>query len=207
MAKIHPDDTKNAFWALGKCLGELIFWAKNPLPQNTSSDGWREAFRIDIRDKGDRARDVAPDDATRNQVTSSRSLAAELIRLLNSCPELNCTPCPNWSHTDQKTVNQLADLQELFARIGDGERPKPPGTQPTNGAVREYSPWIGAPEMIVLMKSNGIRGTVERTITRKKQDWQAESQAGTNNRLIRFKLSTRSELGIKYPPAWDEHEG
>ena len=205
MAKIHPAEPRYAFWEWAKCLGELIFWAKEPDPETTTWDGWHEAFRIAIQDKGDRARDAAPDDVTRNQVLRSRSLAAALVRMLNQLTDLNCTSCRNWSHVDQQVVNQLVDLQSQFARIGDGERPEPPAPQSTNGV--EYSPWIGSPEMIRLMKTNGIRGLGERNITRRKQDWQAESQVGTNNRLFRFKLSTLTELGISYPAEWNKPEG
>ena len=58
-----------------------------------------------------------------------------------------------------------------------------------------------------MMLDNGIRGTGERNITRKKQEWQAESQAGTNNQLFRFQLSTLTALGIKYPAEWNQPEG
>ena len=73
--------------------------------------------------------------------------------------------------------------------------------QKTSG---DYSPWIDSPKMIALMKANCIRGTSDRNIGRKKQAWQAESQVGTNNQLFRFKLSILRQLGITYPPEWDD---
>lgn len=77
-------------------------------------------------------------------------------------------------------------------------------SQPPKVAVREYSPWIGSPEFIVMMKDNGIRGTGERNITRKKTEWQAESQVGTHSRLFRFVLRSLRDLGITYPAEWDK---
>jgi hypothetical protein len=67
----------------------------------------------------------------------------------------------------------------------------------------DFSPWIGAPEFISLMKLNGGRGNSESTITRKKKEWEAKSQPGSNDQLFHFQLSKLRELGIKYPPEWD----
>ncbi len=120
MAKI-PAEHSHAFWAWAKCVGEIIFWATNPDAETTSGDGWREHFRNDIRDKGDRARDASPDDVTRNQVSRSRSLASQLVRMLNETSELNASPCRNWSQVDRFVVEQLAELQSHFAKLGDGE--------------------------------------------------------------------------------------
>ncbi len=120
---MHDNDKQsNAFWAWAKCLGGLIFWAMEPDAETTTTDGWLEAVRSDIRDNGDLARDAAPDDVTRKQVIRSRSLALDLVRRLNHVPELNRTSCRNWSLVDQKIVTSLADLQERFAKLGDGEQ-------------------------------------------------------------------------------------
>ena len=81
----------NAFWGWAKCLDELSFWAREPDPTTTMRDGWREAFRNDIRDKGDLARDAAPDDVTHDQVIRSRTLALKLVRLLNESPTVTAT--------------------------------------------------------------------------------------------------------------------
>lgn len=72
-----------------------------------------------------------------------------------------------------------------------------------------YSPWIGSPELIPIMKSNNIkaankRGDSDRTISRVKKRWGAEPQKGTNYRSFRFKLATLNELGISYPPKWND---
>ena len=122
MATIHPAEPTFAFWTWAKCLAELINWAREPDPETTSRDGWREAFKNDIRDKGNRAQDAATDSATRNQVSRSRSLAVQLVRMLSEWTEVNGTPCVNWSHVDLQVVNQLADLQSRFALLGDGSQ-------------------------------------------------------------------------------------
>ena len=106
-----------------------------------------------------------------------------------------------------------SDVQRLKVALKDEQErlatESPTGDKPTDpsGAKhaekKEHSPWIGSPEMISLMKSNGIKGTSDRSIGRKKMTWRAESQAGTNNQLFRFKLSMFQELGIKYPSEWD----
>lgn len=141
---IIPAEPSTVFRAWAKCLGELIFWATNPDAGSTSRDGWREHFRDDIRDKGDRARDASPDDVTRNQVSRSRSLAAGLIRLLNSCPELNSTSCRNWSQVDRLVVEQLAELQAVFAKLGDGKLQAHIGVKPplATTKARKNLDWI-----------------------------------------------------------------
>ena len=55
--------------------------------------------------------------------------------------------------------------------------------QPTNGAVREYSDWIGSPELIVMMTDNGIRGTG--------QNYEAESDRWAN---FRERIAERLEV-------------
>ena len=128
---IIPAEPSTIFWTWSRLLGELIFWATDPDPATTTSDGCREQFRNDIRDKGDRARDASPDDVTRNQVIRSRSLALQLVRMLNETPELNATPCRNWSQVDRLVVEQLAELQSQFAKLGDGKGNEPPAQRPT----------------------------------------------------------------------------
>jgi len=120
MRKIHPADPSTVFWFWSQCLEDLIGWATDPDPEVISTDGWREHFRNDIRDKGNRARDASPDGVTRNQVTRSRRLASRLVRMLNETPELNERPCRNWSQVDRLVVEQLADLQVVFANVSDG---------------------------------------------------------------------------------------
>lgn len=134
---IHRAEPAAAFWYWAKCLGELLFWAKNPAPSITSQAGWLEAFREDLQRKGDRARDAAADATTRNQVTRSRSLALEVVRLLNENPELNDTPCRDWSHSDRQTVDQLVDLQSRFATLGDGPAVNQHGNEPSVIPARE----------------------------------------------------------------------
>lgn len=120
MAKKHPAEPSTAFWAWSRCIGDLIAFATDPDAETTSSDGWREAVKIDMHDKGDRARDAAPDDANRNQVIRSRKLASQLVRMLNETPELNGVSCRNWSQIDRQVVEQLAELQAVFVKFGDG---------------------------------------------------------------------------------------
>ena len=55
--------------------------------------------------------------------------------------------------------------------------------QPTNGAVREYSDWIGSPELIVMMTDNEIRGTG--------QNYEAESDRWAN-----FRERIAERLGV-----------
>lgn len=74
-----------------------------------------------------------------------------------------------------------------------------------------YSPWIITPELIPIMQTNNIkaanrRGYSDRSITRIKNRWKAESQAGSNNRRFRFKLATLNEQGINYPKEWDKEK-
>ena len=121
-------EPSTVFWMWSQCLGDLVCWATDPDP---ASDGWREQFRNDIRDKGDRARDASPDDVTRNQVIRSRSLALQLVRMLHEWPEVNSTPCRNWSQVDRIVVEQLAELQAVFAKLGDGKGNEPPAQRPT----------------------------------------------------------------------------
>lgn len=117
-----PADSATAFWFWAKCLGELVFWAKSPLPERTTRPEWLDAYRADLQDKGDRARDAATDDATRNQVVRSRSLALGLARLLNECSELNNTPCRSWPAIERQPVEELQELRRLFAQLVDGEQ-------------------------------------------------------------------------------------
>lgn len=162
-------------------------------------------MKRDIDEGGTLARDDSPDDITRNQVTRSQSLALQLVRMLNECGDLNAVPCRNWSAVDRQTVEQLAELQAIFARIGDGVcDEQSTGRERANGS--EYSPWIDSPKMIEMMKANGIRGTSDAGIKRTKKTWQAEAQTGSNNQRFRLKLSTLDELGIKYPAEWNTSE-
>ena len=119
VAKIDSHETSMAFHLWATCLSEFLFWAREPDPETTSRDGWREAFKNDIRDKGNRARDAAPDDVTRNQFSRSRSLTADLVRMMHDAPELNCTSCRNWSQPGQRIVNQLGDLQLQVAKLSE----------------------------------------------------------------------------------------
>lgn len=81
--------------------------------------------------------------------------------------------------------------------------------QDQNSATNSiWSPWIVSPELIGIMKSNGIsaankRGYSDRTITRVKKTWGAEPQAGSHNRRFRFKLSQLREIGVNYPTEWN----
>jgi hypothetical protein len=68
---------------------------------------------------------------------------------------------------------------------------------------KEHSPWIDAPKMIELMRANAIRGKSDSTITRKKSEWKAEFQQGSNSQLFRFKLAHLRKLGITFPREWD----
>lgn len=143
MAKIHPAEPSTVFWAWSSCIRDLIGWATDPDPEVMSTDGWREHFRNDIRDKGDRARDASPDDVTRNQVTRSRSLASQLVRMLNETPELNATPCRNWSQVDRLVVEQLAELQAAFAKFSDGTtQAVATPQQPVWSIARSPSDWL-----------------------------------------------------------------
>ncbi len=130
------DKQSNAFWAWAKCLGELIFWAGEPDAETTTRDGWREAFRIDIQDKGDRALDAAPDDVTRNQVIRSRSLACDLVRMLNTCGDLNSVPCRNWPTTERNIVEELTKLKSRFAELGYGEQRAEPVAVTATGSTK-----------------------------------------------------------------------
>jgi len=148
MRKIHPADPSTVFWFWSQCLEDLIGWATDPDPEVISTDGWREHFRNDIRDKGNRARDASPDGVTRNQVTRSRRLASRLVRMLNETPELNERPCRNWSQVDRLVVEQLADLQVVFAKVSDGTTKvvavvaTPQRQQPVWSIARSPSDWI-----------------------------------------------------------------
>ena len=75
--------------------------------------------------------------------------------------------------------------------------------QPVTPTTKRYSPWIGSPEMLTLMRTNGIKGNAERTISRYKSKWQSESQVGTNSQLFRFDISVLDSMSITYPAAWD----
>ena len=142
---IGPEETTTRFWFYASKLRELIFWAREPDPTTTMRDGWRDWFHSGVQELSSLAHDAAPDEVTRSRIVRSQSLALQLVRMLHEWPEVNGTSCRNWSQVDQHIVNELADLQSKLARIGDGERPEPPatGAQPTNGAAREHSPWIG----------------------------------------------------------------
>ncbi len=130
------DEQSNAIWAWAKCLSELIFWAREPDAETTTRDGWREAFRIDIRDKGDRARDLAPDPETRNKVMRTRSLACDVVRMLNTCPDLNAVPCRQWPATERHIVDELEDHNKTFVALGGGEQRAEPVTM-TSGTTPE----------------------------------------------------------------------
>lgn len=67
-----------------------------------------------------------------------------------------------------------------------------------------YSPWIGSPEFIPVMKMNGIRGVGDTNIRRKKKEWGAESQEGSNHQIFRFHLQKLNNLGISYPAEWNK---
>lgn len=208
MMNIHPAEPTFAFWSWAKCLGEIIFWAGEAGATTCMTDGWREKYRIDIQEIGHRARDASPDDMTHNQVIRSRSLACDLVRMLNTCGDLNSVPCRNWSATERNVVEELAKLKSQFAILGDGERPETPatGTPRANGAARGHSPWITASEMIFLMTTNGIRGSSDAAIKRTKRTSQAGAQAGSNNQRFRFKLAKLTELGIRFPVEWNTSE-
>ena len=191
-------DNDNAFWAWSKCLGELIFWAREPDAETTTRDGWREAFRNDNRDKGDRALDAAPDDVTRNQVIRSRSLASDLVRMLNTCCDLNSVPCRNWPTTERNIVEELTKLKSLFAELGDGGHKTEPATVPANVAAKPEATLTATPA-----KSEGAVSLGVFTYNGKRE----ENIPPAPWRLLEF-MENKSEADIEeaYQHAIDEHD-
>ena len=151
------DKQSNAFWAWAKCLGRVIFWAREPNAKTTTTAGWLEAVRSDIRDSGDLARDAAPDDVTRKQVIRSRSLALDLVRMLNQVPELNSVSYRTWPTTERIIVDDLAKLKSRFAELGDGEQ---------RSEVESNLDQVVAS---VAVKAKTRRKTVSKTATRDKK--------------------------------------
>lgn len=70
------------------------------------------------------------------------------------------------------------------------------------GSMR-YSPILDANDMVKLLKGNNLSNS-DRQITRKKQEWRAESIAGTNNQKFRFQLNTLKKINITFPPEWED---
>jgi len=120
-------ERSNAFWRWSKQLDELISVAREADPataEMTTSPNWLDVFKRDLQDIGNHTCDAAPDDVTTNQVIRSCSLALQLVRMLHEWPDINCTPCRKWSPVDQQVVNDLAELQSQFAKLGDGKGPQ-----------------------------------------------------------------------------------
>lgn len=68
------------------------------------------------------------------------------------------------------------------------------------------SPTLDRSKMVTLLKINDIGADEkpsDRTITRKKKEWQAEFVEGTHKQRFRFRLSTLRQMGVTYPQEWD----
>ena len=113
-----------------------------------------------------------------------------------------------------RLANVMSFLDELGLAISTPTGTEPtasdgkPGKQHVTKRRTNFSPWIGAAELIPIMQTNNIkatnrRGYSDRSITRTKKRWGSESQAGSNNQRFRFKLSRLRTLGINYPHEWN----
>lgn len=101
----------------------------------------------------------------------------------------------------RKYLGQLPPLDEP-KRFAVKDVDDTPAEEPAT--KKEHSPWIDAPKMIELMRANAIRGKSDSTITRRKTEWEAEFQQGSNCQLFRFKLARLQEIGITFPPEWNK---
>lgn len=103
------------------------------------------------------------------------------------------------------------DVERLFELLARCDFPPKTGKVLVTQSVKsgpDYSPWLESPDFIPVMQTNKIkatnkRGYSEKSITRTKQRWAAESQVGSNHQRFRFKLATLRELGIVFPPKWN----
>lgn len=110
------DEPSIAFWVWARCLSDLVFWVRTPNPTDTMRPTWADATRDELTRTSYLAQQETQSEPMISKITRTRSLAFDLVRMLNT----NAEPFQNWSRLDQRVVDQLCDLQEEFARMGDG---------------------------------------------------------------------------------------
>lgn len=200
------DDTDfwNAGHFLAETLDDLLSWAELPDPSSIT-DGWSDAYGFDVSQRVLQLRKCAKAKVheIESRLSLTQSLAMQFIRMMRDNTALSSTPVETWPmKAFRDRFDDLNDLSRYFRKLSLGDAVPDPAQSPATGTLSRLSPWIDTPQMIELMKMNGRRGTEDRTITRTKSSWQAESQAGSGNRVFRFNLDFLDSLGIVYPPGW-----
>lgn len=104
---------------------------------------------------------------------------------------------------DSARLTQL--LRREYAAVADeiGEKRDKPTDKTTELFAPRYSEWIDAAGMTELMSLNNVRGSSDKNLIRKKEQWKAEDQVGSGGRRFRFDLNFLDQIGINYPPEWN----
>jgi len=130
-----------------------------------------------------------------------------LIAWLRVERERHCVAVRRLDSIDQCQLPEIAKAYEAISVIvaKNNRSPLTAPALPTSDSTPEYSPWLDT-ELLKskLFNRNNIESISDRSVTRWKSLWKAESQPGSNGRKFRFVLSVLREQGIEYPPEWDD---